>query len=120
MWRLWISVACCVVMAGCAGKVPPPMVTASYVGNDGGLQFLITPDDARIYVDAEYKGLARDFTGDKVLFLNRGLHAVEVRRDGYLTFFRQVQISQGLIEILVYTLPFDGEGPYTSGPKPSR
>ena len=119
MRRLWMSVVFAVLVAGCA-SVPPPLVKASYVGNDGGLQFLITPGDAKIFVDADYKGHARDFTGENVLFLDRGLHAVEVRRDGYLTFFRQVQATQGLLEVLVYTLPMDGEGPYESGPRPPR
>ncbi len=119
MCRLCMGLVLAALITGCA-SVPPSPVRMAYVGNDGGLQFLIKPDDAQVSVDADYKGLARDFTGDNVLVLPRGLHAVEVRRDGYLTFFRQVQISQGLLEVMVYALPVNSEVPLASGAKPSR
>lgn len=116
-----LALALALVAAGllgaCATPAPAPILT-QFGGNDGALQFLITPDDADVYVDADYMGKAREFTGDRTLVLERGLHAVEVRRDGYLTLFRQVQTTQGLLEVLVYTLAPDGEGPYRSGPKP--
>lgn len=89
--------------AGCASAPPAPVLTA-YDGQEGGLQFLIAPADAEVHVDAEFKGLAGDFQQDRVLWLPRGLHAVEVRRDGYITFFRQVQVTLGLVEVFVTTL----------------
>ncbi|MFQ5508165.1 MAG: PEGA domain-containing protein [Leptospirillia bacterium] len=91
--------------AGCASAPAPPPVLTSHTGQGGGLQFLIVPDDAKVYVDAEYQGRVSEFRGENVLWLPRGLHAVEVSKDGYVTFFRQVQITLGLVEVLIYTLP---------------
>jgi len=107
--RHWLmGLALSVVLAGCA-SAPPPSILTSFNGQSGGLQLLVTPDDADVYVDAVYYGKARDFTGDNGLWLDRGLHAMEVRRDGYLTFFRQVQITHGLLEVMVFSLQEDTE-----------
>jgi len=105
--RHWLmGLAVLVFVAGCA-SAPPPGSMSSYQGQDGGLQFLVSPADADVYVDAVYKGKSVDFTGSNALWLDRGLHAIEVRRDGYLTFFRQIQISHGLVEVLVFSLQVD-------------
>lgn len=119
MREIWLGLVAAVSLAACAAPTPAPILT-SFGGNDGALQFLITPDDADVYVDADYMGKVRDFSGARSLVLERGLHALEVRRDGYLTLFRQVETTQGLLEVLVYSLATDGEGPYRSGPTPRR
>ncbi len=104
---LWLSLGLVLLTVGCAK--PPPAALLAYGGSQGGVQFMVAPNDAQVFVDAEYKGLVRDFQGDRVLWLLRGLHAVEIRRDGYLTFFRQIQTSLGLVEIFVFTMQPDGE-----------
>lgn len=106
--RIGLCLAGLLFVAGCA-QHPPPAAMLSYGGNQGGLQFMVTPSDAQVFVDAEYEGLASDFQGNRVLWLPRGLHAVEIRRDGHLTFFRQVQTTLGLVEIFVFTMQPDGE-----------
>jgi hypothetical protein len=105
--RHWLmGMVTLVILAGCA-SAPLPSAMTSYQGQEGGLQFLVSPADADIYVDADYKGKAEVFTGPNALWLERGLHAIEVRRDGYLTFFRQIQISHGLVEVLIFSLQVD-------------
>ncbi len=103
-WRWLVGLGLAVmVLSGCA-KPPHTVVLTQFNGQQGALQFLIQPDDAKVFVDAVYKGRVRDFQGPKALILPRGLHALEVSKRGYDTFFRQVQISHGLLEIMVLTL----------------
>jgi hypothetical protein len=97
------------LLAGCASTSPPRGALLSYAGQEGGLQFFIQPADADVSLDGDYVGKVRDFQGDNVLWIPRGLHAVEVRKTGYHTFFRQVEVSLGLVEIMVYTLQTNAE-----------
>lgn len=103
MNRIGWGLVLCLLAAGCA-KPPPPAAMLSYQGQQGGLQVFVQPADARVYVDGDYMGRVSDFQGENVLWLDRGLHAVEVSKEGHHTFFRQVQVTLGLVEILVYTL----------------
>jgi hypothetical protein len=103
MQRLGIGLLFVLLAAGCATPQPPRAVL-EYGGQQGGIQVFVLPADARVSVDGEYMGRVTDFQGDNVLWLDRGLHAVEVSREGYHTLFRQVQTTLGLVEILVYTL----------------
>lgn len=105
--------AACMVgplLSGCATQRTAPALLA-YDGQEGGLQLFVHPADAEVYVDGDRVGQVSDFQGDSVLWLPRGLHAVEVSKTGYHTLFRQVQTSLGLVEILVYTLSPSAERP---------
>jgi len=97
------------LLAGCA-SAPPPRAVFSYAGQEGGLQLFIDPADAEVSVDGDVMGKVSDFQGDNVLWIPRGLHALEVRKRGYHTFFRQFEVSLGLVEIMVYTLQPNAEG----------
>jgi hypothetical protein len=97
------------LLAGCASG-PPSDALLAYGGQEGGLQLFIQPADAEVSVDGDVMGKVRDFQGRNVLWLPRGLHALEVRRNGYQTFFRQFEVSLGLVEIMVYTLQPNPEG----------
>jgi hypothetical protein len=102
MGRL-LAICLGVMLGGCASAPQMPFL-AGYDGSDGGLQFAVQPADAEVFVDAERMGTVAEFSGDKVLWLPRGLHAVEVTKTGYFTFFRQVQTSSGLVEVFITTL----------------
>jgi len=104
MGRLGLWVAACGLGGGCA-SVGPPRAVLEYAGQEGGLQLFVRPADGQVYVDGDYMGKVSDFQGSRVLWLPRGLHALEVRRDGYHTFFRQFEVTLGLVEIMVYDLP---------------
>lgn len=97
------------LLAGCASAPHAPAVL-SYGGQEGGVQLFVEPADAEVSVDGDYVGRVRDFQGDNVLWLPRGLHALEVRKTGYHTLFRQLEVSLGLVEIMVYTLQANAEG----------
>ena len=97
------------LLTGCA-SVAPPGALLSYGGQEGGVQLFVSPSDAEVSLDGDYVGKVSDFQGDNVLWIPRGLHAVEVRKRGYHTFFRQVEVSLGLVEIFVYTLQPNAEG----------
>lgn len=109
MGRIGLALAMCLLVAGCATARPPAAMLA-YEGQQGGLQLFVQPADAQVYVDGDYAGRVADFQGERVLWLDRGLHAVEVSKEGYHTFFRQVQVTLGLVEILVYTMQPNTEG----------
>ena len=47
----------------------------------GGMSFLIDPDDAAVYVDGEFVGIARDFGGQPIP-LAAGLHEIELQAVG--------------------------------------
>jgi hypothetical protein len=98
----WLAIV--LLVGGCA-SAPPPGGILAYDGQEGGVQLFIEPADAEVYVDGERMGLVRDFQGQRALWLPRGLHAMEVRKAGYHTFFRQIEVTLGLVEIMVYTLP---------------
>jgi hypothetical protein len=103
MGRLVWCLGLVALLAGCA-SAPAPKAILSYEGQEGGLQLFVRPSDADVYVDGDYMGKVRDFQGDKALWLPRGLHAMEVRRDGYITFFRQLEVTLGLLDVMVYTM----------------
>ncbi|MDH4228654.1 MAG: PEGA domain-containing protein [Nitrospirota bacterium] len=90
------------LLSGCA--TPPPAALSGYAGTEGGIQFLSVPADAEVAVDGEPRGRVADYSGPNVLWMERGLHVVEVRRDGFYTFFRQVEITGGLVEVFVFTM----------------
>jgi PEGA domain len=107
--RLAVWVGLMALVAGCA-SAGPRHALLSYDGQEGGLQLFVNPSDADVSVDGDYVGKVRDFQGDNVLWIPRGLHALEVRKAGYHTFFRQFEVSLGLVEIMVYTLQPNPEG----------
>ncbi|MCX6545229.1 MAG: hypothetical protein NTV05_12575 [Acidobacteria bacterium] len=47
----------------------------------GGMSFLIDPDDAAVYVDGQFIGIARDFDGQPVP-LAAGMHEIELQAEG--------------------------------------
>jgi hypothetical protein len=97
-WLLGLSL----LLAGCA--TAPSKAILAYDGQEGGIQLFVRPVDADVYVDGDYMGKVKDFQGDKALWLPSGLHAMEVRRDGYITFFRQLEVTGGLLDVMVYTM----------------
>jgi len=109
MGRLGLWLVACGLVAGCAAG-PPPGAILAYDGQEGGLQLFVRPADADVYVDGDYMGKVSDFQGDKALWLPRGMHAMEVRRDGYITFFRQLEVTLGLLDVMVYTMSPNLEG----------
>ena len=60
------------------------------------IETVVSPRRAEVWVDGEYRGEARDFSGrwDR-LWLEPGVHLVELRKDEYLTLQRHVRLGSG-------------------------
>jgi hypothetical protein len=76
-------------------SVPPaPAPTSALAGE---LRLSVTPVDASVYVNGEFKGTGREATA---LSLAPGTHRVEVVRPGYRTAEREVEVaSRGVAEV---------------------
>jgi len=64
----------------------------------GGVSFGLNPGDADIYVDGEYIGNARDFSGAaQPLTLSAGMHRIELQAPGYDPLVFDVNVVPGLV-----------------------
>ena len=62
----------------------------------GGMSFLIDPDDAAIYVDGEYVGIAREFDGQPIP-LAAGVHEIELQAEGCEPVLFDVTVRPGQV-----------------------
>lgn len=68
-------------------------------GEMGALNIDISPSDAEVYLNGEYIGRARDFSGwgRGYLWLEKGTYDIVFYKDGYRTLARQLSIYPGLV-----------------------
>jgi hypothetical protein len=68
-------------------------------GEMGALDIAISPSDTEVYLNGEYIGRARDFSGwgRGYLWLEKGTYDIVFYKDGYRTLARQVSIYPGLV-----------------------
>ncbi|MBI5787251.1 MAG: PEGA domain-containing protein [Candidatus Schekmanbacteria bacterium] len=80
-----------------------PKTTIRAAGNQGMIRFIVRPDDARVYVDGQDKGEAENYENeDTPLVVDSGVHNIEIKREGYKSFQKEVYMSGGtLYEIMV-------------------
>lgn len=69
------------------------------VGTVGGLIFQVNPPDATVVLDGVVQGKASDFPEERYLKVESGTHRLELRREGYRTFSRDVYVSSSLMRI---------------------
>jgi hypothetical protein len=62
----------------------------------GGMSFLIDPDDAAVYVDGQFIGIARDFNGQPVP-LAAGMHRIELQAEGRDPVMFDVSVRPGQV-----------------------
>jgi len=65
----------------------------------GALSLDLSPSDAEVYLDGEYVGRVRDFSGwrNGYMWLKKGTYDIVFYKDGYRTLARQVSIYPGLV-----------------------
>jgi hypothetical protein len=79
-----------VLLAGCAHAKPT-----------GVLVMRLAPGDARVLIDGEYVGSARQLSGHR-LRMHVGVHRVEVGADGYYAARREASVTRdGNVEMRV-------------------
>ena len=69
------------------------------VENVGGLIFDVNPPDAEVVLDGVVQGKASDFTQERYLKLESGMHRLELRKPGYETYSRTLFVSHSLLRI---------------------
>jgi hypothetical protein len=64
----------------------------------GGIALQITPNDAAVYVDGTYAGMAADFDGSRQpLTLMPGSHHVEITQNGFQPLVFDVTVQPGMV-----------------------
>lgn len=90
-----------VSLAACSA----PHTTIRGVENQGMLRLTVKPADARVYVDGHDKGKASLYEDeDNLLVLSSGLHKLQIKKDGYTTYTREVFVGAGSIYEITTTL----------------
>jgi hypothetical protein len=78
---------------------PPPSAEPAEPSPSGELRLQVSPVDASVYVDGEFRGTGREAA---TLALAPGQHRVEVVRPGYRTVEHDIEVaSQGVAELTV-------------------
>jgi uncharacterized membrane protein len=82
-----------------------PKKTLSTIPNAGFLKIIANPEDADVYIDGTVVGKAMDFDGRKqILELAAGRHKIEIKKDGYHSYFRDIMVGAGATEDFKVTL----------------
>jgi hypothetical protein len=72
------------------------------VGNEGTLRILCEPSDAKVFVDGVSMGEANRYDGKPgYIKLSSGTHKIEIKKEGYDPYIREVYASQSLQTIEV-------------------
>ena len=72
------------------------------VGNEGALKIVCDPSDAEVFVDGVSMGEANRYDGKPgYIKLSSGTHRVEIKKEGYAPYFREVYSSKSLQTIEV-------------------
>lgn len=69
------------------------------VENVGGLIFRVNPPDATVVLDGVIQGKASDFPEERYLKVESGTHRLELRKEGYRSYTRDVYVSNSLLRI---------------------
>ena len=79
-----------------------PQAEVKGVGNEGLVAIFCKPSDALVYVDGQLVGRANQFDGRPgYLQVSSGRHIIEIKKDGYKPFRKEIYASNALIEIRV-------------------
>ncbi|MEK6682706.1 MAG: PEGA domain-containing protein [Nitrospirota bacterium] len=71
-------------------RYPPPPPNWGYVDTD------VEPEEAKVYLDGKYIGIADDYDGfPRYLSVPLGSHKIEFRMEGYETFSQEFYINPG-------------------------
>ncbi|HDH97345.1 MAG TPA: PEGA domain-containing protein [Proteobacteria bacterium] len=79
-----------------------PQAEVKGQGNEGLIAIFVKPSDALVYVDGQLVGKAHEFDGRPgYLQVPSGRHWIEIKKDGYKPYKREIYASNALIEIRV-------------------
>lgn len=106
------AVLAALLLAAAAAVLPGCFPKGQIYGveNVGGLIFLVNPPDATVVLDGVVQGKASDFPEQRYLKVESGTHRLELRKEGYRTYSREVYVSNSLLRVEV-SLVQDGAPP---------
>ncbi len=77
----------------CCGQ---PKESLKTVQNAGFVKIVADPDSADVYVDGVLTGTAREFDGrTQILQLKAGRHKIELKKEGYFPYSREMMVGAG-------------------------
>jgi len=83
---------------------------SSYAAEAGYIDTDVAPEEAAVYLDGEYVGIADNFDGfPNYLPVDPGRHNVTFKAEGYRSVTRQVRVPRGAVMELQFTMS-KGEG----------
>ncbi len=91
-----------------AGENVEPASDSAYrleLEKTGFLALEVIPEDAAIYIDDNFYGIATQFDqSEGSLVLRSGVHKLQVTKPGYETYTKDIDISDGVVEKVVVEL----------------
>jgi hypothetical protein len=94
---LVLLAALAAVVPGLSGCYPKSQIYG--VGNEGGLVFNVNPPEAEVVVDGVAQGPSSAFTQERYLKVSPGGHRLELRLDGYESYFREIYVTNSLLRV---------------------
>ena len=83
-----------------------PKTKVTQQGSEGLLKVNIQPEDAEIWIDGVFLGIAVDYNPeDKYISLTSGLHTIEIKKDGYETVYRDIYAGHSMQTLAVTLTP---------------
>ena len=90
------------VAGACCGL---PKTSLSTVANEGFVKILAVPEDADVYINGVNSGAAKNYDGKKqVMALPAGRHKIEIKKQGYHPYSREMMVGAGATETIKITL----------------
>jgi hypothetical protein len=90
------------LISSCCGM---PKTSVSTISNAGFVKITASPEDADVYIDGTRVGTAMEYDGRKqVLELESGKHKIEIKKEGYHSYSREVMVGAGATENIKVTL----------------
>ena len=86
------------ILMGCG----TPKEATIGVGNEGAIRIVCNPSDAEVFIDGGSMGEANRYDGNPgYIKLSSGTHKVEIKKEGYAPYSRDVYSSKSLQTIEV-------------------
>ncbi|MFH2013269.1 MAG: PEGA domain-containing protein [Pseudomonadota bacterium] len=93
-----ISLLFFIAMMGCG----TPKETTMGVGNEGAIKIVCIPSDAEVFIDGASMGEANRYDGNPgYIKLSSGTHKIEIKKEGYAPYSRELYSSKSLQTIEV-------------------
>lgn len=99
------ALLCVIIILGLPACCSAPHTTIHGIENQGLLKFIVEPSSAHVYIDDHDKGEADNYEdNDTPLIISSGLHKIQIKKEGYSTYQREIYVGGGSIHEIRATL----------------